>query len=198
MTLVCQAADYEEVTYEDLINRISSHKKSLEKKNDIGPFDDVKIHTSFGYVNSFSSINIADKTVQRYQNGMQISVGVDLFSENWFAETSFRNFGLSNSGSEELFLKEWDLKLGYQSTLSPAWSYKFQGGLANRYLSVKDSFRNINIDDNSPMLMGAAGLLLKMGKIMSLGFDFSARSALLKDSADRSSFDFTLSLGARL
>lgn len=198
MTLVCQAAGYEEVTYDDLINRINQHKKTLDRGTDSGPFDDVKIHTSFGYVNSFTNVSVQDKTSTKYQSGLQISVGVDLFSENWFAETSFRNFGMSRYGSEELFLKELDLKLGYQAPLSSSWGYRFQGGLANRSMSIKDGLNGVSIEDSSPMVMGAAGLNLKMGKYISLGLDLSARSALLKDSADRSSFDFTLSLGAKL
>jgi hypothetical protein len=199
MTLVCQARDYEEVTYEDLIDQISSHKKALENKSrGTNPFDEVKIHGDFGYVNSFSDIDLGSRKVQRYQNGIQISIGVDLFSENWFGETSYRNFGLSNNGTEELILKEIDLKFGYKSTWKGPWSYKIQGGLANRYLTLNDPGKSIHIDDNSPMIMGAAGLRLHMNKVISLGFDLSARSALLSNTADRSSIDFTVGLGATL
>jgi hypothetical protein len=198
LTLVCHASDYEEVSYDDLLKQISAKKKSIERGPEKNLFEEVKIHAGLGYVNSFSEMVIADKTTQKYQNGMQISLGVDLFSENWFGETSFRNFGLTKSGSEDMFLKELDLKLGYKAEIKKPLSFKITGGLSNRYLTINDSEKDVYIDDTTPMIMGSAGIFANISPVINMGLDFSARSALVSRTADKSSFDFTFNIGASL
>lgn len=198
LTLVCHAADYQEVGYDDLVRQISSKKRTLEKSTIGNPLDDVKIHTGIGYVNSFNEMRINDKNLQRYSNGIQLAVGIDLFSENWFGETSFRNFGMTNNGSEEMFLKEFDLKLGYKAEIKkPLW-FRLQGGLANRYLTINDSMKDLYVDEVTPMFMGSAGLISQLNSTLSFGLDFSARSALVNNTVDKSSFDFAFTVGASL
>jgi hypothetical protein len=198
-TLVCKAAsDYEEVGYEDLVRQISAKKKSYETKPEVQPFDQVMIHAGLGYVNSFSEMVVNNRNVQRYQNGMELSVGVDLFSDQWFAESSFRNFGVTNYGSEELILKELDLKIGYKNHLQKPFMFRIEGGLANRYLHISDSVQNYGADDTTPMLMGQAGLAAQLSPNISLGLDFSAKSTLVTHTADKSAFDFTFGIKASL
>ena len=147
-TNVCRAAaEYEEVGYEDLVRQISSKKKNLEDRRQPHPFDQVMIHSGLGYVNSFTVMDIQNKESQKYQNGIELSLGVDLFSENWYAETSFRNFGVTSYGSEEIILKELDLKVGYKDRLQKPFVFKIDGGLANRYLKINNSDREPRTHD---------------------------------------------------
>lgn len=198
LTLVCHAADYEEVSYNDLLNQINTRKQSISSSSEPNAFDQVKIHTGVGYINSFSQMQIQNRNVQRYQNGMQLTLGVDLFSENWFGETNFRNFGITTYGSEELLLKEFDMKLGYKASVRPPLSFRMQAGLANRYLTITDHNRDIHISDTTPMVTGSAGLLMELNKVVGIAFDFSARSAMIDRTADKSALDFTFELRAAL
>lgn len=198
-TMVAKAAeDYEEIGYEDLVRQIGAQKRGLESSRQTHPFDEVRIHSGVGYVNSFSQMQINSRNVQRYQNGIQLALGVDLFSKNWFAETSFRNFGLTTYGSEELLLKELDLKLGYKDDIRPNLGFRLQGGLANRYLKINDGSNGVNVDDTTPMMTGSAGIIGQINQYLGFGFDVSGKSALISRTADKSAIDFTLELRASL
>ncbi len=189
---------YEEVSYDDLVRQISTKKKNMVDQSQPHPFDQVLIHTGFGYVNSFTVMEINNRESQKYQNGIELSLGVDLFSENWYAETSFRNFGITSYGTEEIILKELDLKIGYKERLKKPLIFKIDGGLANRYLKISDSDREISINDTTPMLMGTVGLAAEFNPYTSLGLNLSGKSALISRTADKSAFDFSLCFKASL
>lgn len=194
-----QASDegYEEVGYDQLVNEISrSHRRATPEKPDA--FDQVKIHAGFGQINSFSTFNVNGKSATRYENGLQISMGVDLFSDKWLGEAAFRNFGMTTSGSETHYLKELDLKLAYHDALNGPWQYRLQGGLSHRYLEFKDSAKNFETKETTPGILAGAGLILQMNKVLSLGFDVTGRSSVLGQSTDRSSLDFGAELKVSL
>lgn len=191
-------ADYQEVGYDQLVQEISRSQRKVIRGAELDPFDQVRIHTGFGMVNSFSTFRVAGENAARYQNGLQISMGVDLFSEQWFGETAFRNFGLTTAGSEEHLLKELDLKIGYRDSVQGPWLYRLQGGLAHRYLELKDATRALEIKETAPSLLLGAGLAVEMNRNMSLNFDIGGRSSVLGTSVDRSSVDFTMELKVSL
>lgn len=197
-TIVCKASEYEEVGYEDLVRQISTKKKTIEDRRQPHPFDQVLIHTGIGYVNSFTIMEIANRESQKYQNGLELSLGVDLFSENWYSEASFRNFGITNYGSEEILLKELDLKIGFKDHLQKSLIFKVEGGLANRYLKITNSDQDISISDTTPMLMGTVGLGVELNPLISLGLNLSGKSALVSQTADKSAFDFSFCFNASL
>ena len=76
------SSEAQEVTYDDLVSELASRKKKLTV-HEVNPLDEVKIHGGFGMINSFSAFEIAGQKINRYENGMQLSAGVDLFSPNW-------------------------------------------------------------------------------------------------------------------
>ena len=197
-TIVCAASEYEEIGYEDLVRQISSKKRTIEDRRQPHPFDQVMIHTGFSYVNSFTVMDIRNQESQKYQNGIELSLGVDLFSENWYAETSFRNFGLTNYGTQEILLKELDLKVGYKDHLQKPFVFKIDGGLANRYLKINDSERDVSINDTTPMLLGTVGIAAELSPMISLGLNFSGKSAMISRTADKSAFDFSFCFNASL
>lgn len=199
-TNVCRAstAEYEEVGYEDLVRQISSKKKNIEDRRQPHPFDQVMIHSGVGYVNSFTVMDIQNRESQKYQNGIELSLGVDLFSPNWYAETSFRNFGVTSYGPQEIILKELDLKVGFKDHLQKPFVFKIDGGLANRYLKINDSDRDVAINDTTPMLLGTVGIAAELSPLISLGVNFSGKSALISRTADKSAFDFSFCFSASL
>lgn len=199
-TLVQAAAsssDYEEVSYDDLLNELSSKKKNFVKKEQ-SSFDDVRLHAGIGYANSFTNISTQNENFSRHASGIQLSVGMDLFSANWYSEGVFRNYGLTSSGSEEFTLREVDLKIGYTNNLQSIWSYSLSSGLSNRFLRFSDSSRGISVDDTTPSLVISSGMTAQLHKNLSIGAEIGARSALVNRTADKNSVDFALRLTTSL
>lgn len=187
----------EELTYEDLVEQLSTQKRRVQMPSQ-DPFESVKIHAGMAMVNSFSTFRINDKNTARYQNGLQIALGVDLLTESWFAEAAFRNFGLNREGSEEHRLRELDLKFGHRAMIEGPWFYRFQAGLAHRQLRIEDALRGTQVEATTPALLGSAGIGVQMGPLLSLGLDLGARVPVIDRTADKGSFDFALELKASL
>jgi hypothetical protein len=183
----------QEVTYEDLVQELSARQRPITKSVE-SPFDSVKLHAGLGLVNSFSTFRIREKNSSRYQNGMQLSVGVDLFSPNWMAEAAWRNFGLTRQGSEEHYLREMDLKLAFHDAIDSHWNFRVQGGLAHRSLRLTDPQNEYSIDENTPGVLASGGLILQMSPMTSLNFDLGGRVPVISNSVDKGSIDFALEL----
>jgi hypothetical protein len=138
-----------------------------------------------------------DSTINEHSSGIQLSLGIDLFSPNWYSEGIFKNYGVSTKGTQELKLREFDLKIGYTNTLKSIWSYSLSTGLSNRFLTFSDKSKNINIDETTPSLIISTGIKAQLHKNLSLGAEISAHSAFV-DTADRNSADIALRLTTTL
>lgn len=189
--------DYEEVSYDDLLNELSAKKKSVIR-NQTSSFDDVRLHAGIGYVNSFSNISTNNKNFNRHANGIQLSLGMDLFSSNWYSEGVFRNYGITSFGTEELSLKEFDLKVGYKDLLEGIWSFTVSAGLSNRFLRFSDPSQNINVSATTPSLVTSAGFLAQVHRNISLGAEVNGRTSMISQTADRNSFDFAFRINTSL
>src|SRR5687768_11923564 len=86
------STDTVELTYEDLLTELNSRRSKIEK-NTYQPSDDLLIHAGLGFVSSFSTISVDGQTQSWQQNGLELSVGTDLASQQWYAEGTFRNYG---------------------------------------------------------------------------------------------------------
>lgn len=150
------SADYEEVSYDDLLNELNAKKKTMIRTQS-NSLDATRIHAGIGYANTFSNISTQQQNFSRHTSGIQLSVGMDLFSTNWYSEGVFRNYGLTSSGSEELTLREVDLKIGYTNRLESIWNYSISSGLSNRFMRFVDPTRNIDVDDVTPSLIISTG-----------------------------------------
>lgn len=184
--------DTEELTYDDLVNELSRKQRQVRSPTARDPFETVKIHAGLGSVSSFSTFVIDGKSAARYQNGMQIAIGVDLFSDVWFSEAAWRNFGETRSGTEEHLLRELDLKIGYRGDLQGPWSYRLQSGLAQRHLRLSDPSRALNIDETMPGLYLGLGTSARLSPVVSLNFDVSGRTPVINQTVDKGSIDFAL------
>lgn len=189
--------EYEEVSYDDLLNELSAKKRNFTAVKH-SSFDDVRLHTGIGYSNSLTNINAQNQNLTRFATGIQLSVGMDLFSPNWYSEGVFRNYGLTTLGTEEMSLREIDLKVGYTNNLEGIWSYSLSTGLSNRFLRFSDPSQNIDIDDTTPSLAISSGFIAQIHKNVSLGAELSARSAIINRTSDKSSLDFALRLNTSL
>ncbi len=191
------SSDYEEVSYDDLLNELSAKKQTLVRSN-TSSFDDTRIHAGVGYVNAFTNISASGQNFNRHANGIQLSVGMDLFTPEWYSEAVLRNYGVSTSGSEEFTLREVDLKIGYTNKLEGIWNYTLSSGLSNRFMKFSDSAKGISVDDTTPSLVVSTGFLAQVHKNLSIGGEVSARSAMVNRTSDKNSFDFAIRINTSL
>lgn len=191
------ADDFDEITYDQLLNEIQSQKKVIVRQIK-SPFDEVKIHAGMGLISSVSNFSIEGSHEQRFQSGLQLMLGIDLFSDDLFAEGVFKNFGTSKSHDESLNIKELDFKIGYKKNLDKSWSYHLTSGLANRLTLLDNKSNNWNYNQITPSLIMGFGLLRKMNSLVNLKFDISGRSALISQTIDKNSIDLTLQLQTEL
>lgn len=198
-TLVQAASgsDYEEVSYDDLLNELSAKKQHLKNESH-SAFDDIRLHAGIGFANAFTNISAGGQNFNRHASGIQLSMGMDLFNPHWYSEGVLRNYGVSSSGSEEFTLREVDLKIGYTNTLESIWSYTLSSGLSNRFLKFSDSSKNISVNDTTPSLVVSTGFMGQIHKNLSLGAEVSARSAVVNRTSDKNSFDFAFRLNTSL
>lgn len=191
--VAAEGSSYEEVSYDDLVQRLSKKKSKLSDSS-LNSFDDIMIHAGAGLVTSVSSYNINQKDVVRQHTGFQLSFGIDLFSPNWSAEAALRNFGTGNSGTESRSLRETDMKIMYRSTPNGGMGFRGGAGLATRYLKINDDMNGISINDTTPALIGFLGADSYVNKNFSVGFEAGLRSAMVGRTVDKNSLDFMLRL----
>lgn len=189
--------DYKEVSYDDLLNELNAKKSNLTQKQS-SSFDEIRLHAGIGYTNSFTNIVTQKQSFNRHATGIQLSMGMDLFSPNWYSEGVFKNFGLTSYGSEEMTLREFDLKLGYTNKLESIWNYSLSSGLSNRFMRFTDPSRNIDVDSTTPSLIISTGFNAQVHKNLSLGAEVSAHTAITSHTADKNSFDFAFRLTTSL
>lgn len=193
-----QDNDFEEVSYEQLLDELDASQRSSMRTQKIqDDFDAVRLHAGIGLTNTFMNVISQDSTINEHSSGIQLSLGIDLFSPNWYSEGVFKNYGVSTKGTQELRLREFDLKVGYTNTLKSIWSYSLSTGLSNRFLEFSDKSKNINIDETTPSLIISTGIKAQLNKNLSLGAEISAHSAFV-DTADRNSADIALRLTTSL
>lgn len=188
----------EEVTYDDLVNELSARRHKARKPTEASPFDQVQVHAGLGLVNSFSQFSLAGHDVSRTESGMQLAVGVDLFSPQWQAEIAWRNFGLTTNGSEEHSLRELDFKFAYRDALDKTWDYRAQGGLAQRTLRLTDASKGLDVNDTTPALLASIGAIARVTPQASFAADAGARAPVVGRTSDKGSLDLSLEFNLSL
>jgi hypothetical protein len=194
-TLVRAADDYQEVSYDDLVNQLSSKKKSVVRDAS-DPFDSIKIHTGFGLITSAANMSAGGSSSYRYMTGFQLSAGIDLFSPKWLAEGTLRNFGTSTSGSESRSMREYDLKALYKDTLTGRVGYRLGAGIGTRTLRLSDSSKNYSVNDTTPVSVFVGGIDIGVSQLFSFGIEAGLRTAMVTTTADKNSGDLTVHMDA--
>jgi hypothetical protein len=192
-TLV-QAQEYKEQSYDDLLNELTSRTKKSQSYYANESLDSIKIHVGFGALASANKIKIQDKTLIKEQSGFQLSMGLDLFSQNWATEIVIRNFGQTESATEIRSLREYDLIVLFKDKLENQMGYRFGMGLGTRYLRISDNANNIFIDSSTPTGVLFIGAEAFLSQYLSIIFDMGTRTALITDTVDKNSIDLGLNL----
>lgn len=165
------------------------------------PFELAKIHVGFAMLSSYSNFQVANgKGDSGLLTGFELSFGIDLFSPNWMALGSLRSYSSDRLGeSLKAKLQEFDLKFLYKNYLSRRVQGVFGLGLSARYLDLKSIEAGVpkTTQYTTPASVLSAGFMARMGKQVSVGPEFSYRSALINETADKNSFDGMLKLDAQ-
>ena len=186
--------DGEEIRYEELVNQLTAKRKASISRSTPDTLDNLKIHAGFGLIGSANSVNINGSNSIKYQNGFQVSLGIDLFSPEWASEVDMRNFGQTKSGTETRSLREFDLKFMNRAMFNSIYGYRLGAGIGNRYLKIEDERNDISINDNTPCGLMLFGLDSMINKNMSVGIEGVFHSSLINRTADRNSLDMTFRL----
>jgi hypothetical protein len=193
------AVEYdEEIGYETIVNELTKSRAQRDRRDAprTDPFNLVKIHTGVGFTQSMIKIRKADgASTQGFQKGVQASLGIDLLSRNWFAEAAIRSFGEAELETNLVAqLKEFDLKIVYRSEPLRTFGYRAGLGLATRNLSIIEAGKERKFSTPSSIFL--IGLDTNVSPLVTIGGEFSYRSALTTESDDRVAMDFALKLDA--
>lgn len=191
---IAQNSEYEELSYEDLVEQISRKKQKVIRSSENNPLDDIKLHAGIGLITAMNNMRINDQTFARAMNGFEISLGIDLFSRHWTSEAVLRNFGTSASGTESRSLREFDLRVVHRNTLGPQLGYRMGSGLGTRYFKFSDPQRRVNLNEEVPCILGFAGLETPTSEKVSLGAEIGLRQPLIDRSSDKTSLDLMVRL----
>jgi hypothetical protein len=192
-TMVHADDGYEEVTYDDLISQINKQKKVVSQAVP-NRFDELKIRAGFALITSVNSVKVNNQDLYKYQNGFQISLGIDLFSTNFASEAVLRNFGQTRSSSETRSLREFDLKFYYHDFVDQNISVKAGAGIGNRNFKLSDPVISADINDSTPISIFFGGMDAHLSKNLSMGIEFGLRSAMVTTTADKNAMDISFRL----
>lgn len=183
-----QADEVEEISYQDLVNQLSAKKNSY--RNPVtDPLDSIQIHAGLGLITSANKASTPNGSATRFQNGFQLSLGIDLFSQDWAAEAALRNFGQATTGTETRSLREFDLKMMNRGPFIGATNYRLGAGLGTRYLKVTDGRNDVSIDDSTPTGILFGGIDAFVNKNISMGVEAGFRTSMVNDTADKGAMD---------
>ncbi len=184
------STESEEVPYDQLIrelnSRVNRHERQRLQTSSIDPFEKLKIHLSLGFIQTVNAFSVADRSMSRTEDGLQLGVGIDLFSEEWVAEGILKNFGQSTQNETTLAMREFDLRLSY---LQPAPEQKLKLRLANglgaRYLRYSSPWSGGPQYQTTPVYLLGLGLLVPVGNHFDLDFEVQGHLTLVNDTIDR-------------
>lgn len=181
-----QTFETEEYSYEELLDKIKTKQKKYVKRTAATPWDQIYLYPSFALIQSYTKIS-SGISPNFYHSGLQISVGMDLFSEHWYSETAFRNFGASKSDGKELFLKELDFKIGHKNYISGLVEYRLSLGVSTRTIRLSDDL-GYHQESKNPAFITGLGLLSSLpNSPLLLGLELNYRSLLVSSDFDKGS-----------
>lgn len=196
LTLVAakvQAEKVEEISYDDLVNRLNKKKSQYSAPSGTN-LDDIALHAGAGLVSSFTTLNVNGTDFSRQINGFQISFGIDLFHPSWMAEGALRNFGNTTIGSETLTLRENDLKVLYRAKVNDKAGFRAGTGLSTRSTKYENRSTGADISESTPSWIFFGGLEAYVNKSLSLGIEGGYRSSMISRNSDKGAIDMMVRL----
>lgn len=186
-------ADYEELSYEDLVNQLQQKKRRSQRASRRHAVDDLKIHLGVGLMTGIHRLDTPEGSSDRASNGFQLSAGIDLLSPEWVSEFVLRNFGTNRRHFDTHSLREVDLRVLHRRPLSDQFGFRLGGGLGTRYLRYSTA-SGFSRSDETPCVVAFGGLEAFVGPQVSLGAELGVRSPLIQRTMDKTSADLMVRL----
>jgi hypothetical protein len=187
-------------SYDTIVGQLST-TKSKAFSNQSDPFDSVLIHAGVGMAMSMTNFKLSgDESRTGLFQGVEVNFGIDLFSDSWMAEGSYRNLGRTEIETQNTIdvaeLNEFDLKVVYRPRINKILRFRSSGGLAARYVTYFDSLKNQNLKYNTPAWALSLGMESVLSKVFSFSAEILLRSAMIDETIDNSAIGAALRLDA--
>lgn len=190
----------DEMDYDSIVESLGATTRAPLEDTD--PLANVLLHASLGLASSYISIEPELGSGRSgFLKGIEASFGIDLFSRQWQAEGSVRSFNNDRiDRSTEIGLKEFDLKFLYLGALTRGVKFRTGAGLAARYLNVVNSGATpltAQSTYTTPASIFFGGMAAQITRNLSIGADLSLRTALIKETVDKSAVGASLRIDAQ-
>lgn len=185
---------YEEVSYNELIDELNSRVRAKNKTEEVevissDPFERVSIQTSFGLINSIHYLTIGDRNISRFEDGLGLGFGIDMFNPEWIAEAQIKNYGKSTRSEQSFSLREIELHLSYREKTEKNVNYKIIQGLGAKYLRYSAPYLSEAIHESTPIYIIGTSLNTKISPNFCLGVELTASFALVSETIDKNSIN---------
>lgn len=187
--------EQQEFSYDELVQKIKSKQKGIVSNKIQTPWEQVKIYPSFGFIQTMSNVKIPETESilggkeTFFQRGLQISIGIELFSPYWYSETSYRNFGVTQTKDYEISLKELDFKIGHKNYFYNEFEYRLGLGVSTRNFRLTSERLGIHNENKNPAMITSFGILKQLSPSHVLvGLEADARTLLVPSDVDKGSF----------
>lgn len=187
--------NYQEVSYDDLVNELNSKKAAHEEKLRQPSYVS---HLGIGFVHSYEQMNFNNSNSDRSQEGLQLTYSRNLDSPNLYAEGLFRNFSGSSRPQEDLQIQQFDARLGYINDLSGIWKYTLLTGFSGRFIEANNSTNQYSANEFTPAFTAGAGVMAEVHRNLRLGAELDGRTSMFGRNTDRDSFDLAVRIETSL
>ncbi|MCK6599473.1 MAG: hypothetical protein L6Q37_13995 [Bdellovibrionaceae bacterium] len=177
-----------ELTYDQLLERIKNKQKKIVQTTAPTAWDQINIYPSFAFIQTMTQVQNTSHS-SYFQKGLQIGIGMELFSSNWFSETAYRNFGITKNQADELYLKELDFKVGYKNLLGNALEFRLSSGVSTRNFRLSNEETGFHFESKNPALLLSCGIFSNTHQSpLLLGLEANVRNVLIANEIDKGSF----------
>lgn len=179
----------------DLIQTNTQNRAKLRKQ--IEPrtpdsIDNSVIHAGVAFANMFETIDYNNEHYFLNQGGVQISLGIDLFSEHISAEGTMASFGEYNYDGVQISAKEFSLNFIAKEKLSNQLQLRGGMGITGRYLSVIS--KGNQSDYSTPSSIFLIGGDYYVSNSLSLGTELAMKNAITGETIDTRSYSMLIRL----
>lgn len=194
--------DEDYISYDRIVDDLQTESKRQTRETNrvrsklsyLGPdpFENVWIHAGVGFAQTTANIDLpSGGSTHMSARGIQAAVGIDILGPNLSAEGTVRNFGETEDSASKIQLKEFDLKI-FAKHREGRFGLRGGAGLSARYMTVKTPSDVFEVTTPASVLQLGGDLYLS--KSISVGLDLSARTAMIAETFDRTSYDGTIRL----
>lgn len=146
-----------------------------------------------GVVGSYVAVNENSSSAGVMLTGFDLHLGIDLLTDRWLAETSFRSFSTSRVGQDAVSMQDYDIKVIRKSNLQRNLWLRLGGGVAAQFLKTSGPATG-DQSQQAPSVVALIGVEKVLSKKFSVGTDASYRLPVIADTSERGSGDATLRL----